>query len=141
MDLRLLWESQRSFVVSLPDGETLTVTPLRPTDDLDGIDEIALVATLGGERVAVGRLIALPGDAEIAFLVDVAHQRRGIGAVLRDALLASARERGIYRMHAHVLPHNVAIRRLLDTPVLELVGDRGHVLELVLAEAANVIAS
>ncbi|HEY5944866.1 MAG TPA: GNAT family N-acetyltransferase [Kofleriaceae bacterium] len=115
----------------------LTDEDWRYLTSVDGVDHVALVASLAGEPVAVARLIALPGDAELAFLVDDAHQRRGIGSVLRDALIAIARERGIYRLHAHVLPDNVAIRRLLSTPSLHVVGDRGHVIELVLAAHGN----
>jgi RimJ/RimL family protein N-acetyltransferase len=168
MELRLMRESQRLSNVPLRDGETLTVAPLCPTDEPrlrdwfrrvsadsrshvtarddaqwqdDGIEHIALVASIDRDVVGVARLIALPGDAEVAFLVDDDHQRRGIGTALRDALLQIARERGIYRLHAHVRPDNTAIRRLLDTPALELVGDRGHVLEMVFAEQADEIAS
>jgi len=132
MDLRLSWESL-SFAVPLPDGGNVVVEYRRLPTDVDGIDRVALVASIDDHPVAVARLIALPGDAEIAFLVDDEHQRRGIGSILRDELVAIAYARGIYRLHAHVVPDNVAIRRLLAAPTLHLISDRGHVLELVLA--------
>jgi GNAT superfamily N-acetyltransferase len=104
---------------------------------VNGIDHIGFVASLAGAPVAVARMIVMPGDAEIAFLVSDAQQRRGIGSILRDLLVGIARQRGMYRMHAHVLPENLAIRRLLATPNLHVVADTGRVLELVLAPASH----
>ena len=132
MDLRLSWESL-PLVVPLPAGGNVVVEYQRAPREVDGVDHVALVASIDDHPVAVARLIELPGDAEIRFLVDDEHQRRGIGSILRDELLAIAHARGIYRFHANVVPENVAIRRLLSAPALHLVGDRGHVLELVLA--------
>ena len=49
--------------------------------------------------------------AEIAFEVDDAQQGRGIGTLLFEMLAAAARERGIRRFVANVLPQN---RRMLQ---------------------------
>jgi L-amino acid N-acyltransferase YncA len=49
--------------------------------------------------------------AEIAFEVDDAQQGRGIGMLLFERLAAAARERGIRRFVANVLPQN---RRMLQ---------------------------
>src|SRR5690606_18449590 len=47
------------------------------------------------------------GDtAEVAFLVEDAHQGRGVASVLLEHLRAAARERGISRFIADVLPAN-----------------------------------
>ena len=100
---------------------------------VDGIDHVALVALIEDRLVAVARLIVRPGEAELAFLVGDEVQRRGIGSVLRDALLAIAYARGARRLCAHVMPDSVAIRRLLAVPTVHLIADRGDVLELVLA--------
>lgn len=72
----------------------------------------ALVALLGDEIVGVVRYDRLPGtgDAEVAFVVQDAHQGRGLGSVLLEHLNAAARERGISRFVAEVLPDN---RRML----------------------------
>ena len=110
----------------------LTDAQWRYLTHVDGVNHVALVARLAGKPVGVGRLILREGAAEIAFLVDDDHQRCGIGSILRDHLLDIARERGIYRLQAHVLPSNIAMRRLFDLPDLA-VSDRGDVIELVLA--------
>jgi len=135
MDLRPSWESQLPVVVTLPDGSAVVVDRIRGAHGavLHDVDHVALIASLGDKPVAVARMIAFAGDAELAFFVKWEHQRRGIGSILRDELVAIAQARGLRRLHAHVLPDNVAIRRLLATPSFDLVGDRGHVLELVLA--------
>ena len=73
----------------------------------------ALVALLGDDLVAVVRYDGWPGrtDAEVALVVDDAHQGRGIGTVLLEHLAAAARERGITEFRATVLPSN---RRMLS---------------------------
>jgi GNAT superfamily N-acetyltransferase len=135
MDLRPSWERRHPAVVRLRGGEALEVAFVQ--SDLGGVPQITVLASTGFEVVAAARLIALPGDAEIEFVVEDAHQRRGIGTALRDTLVRIARERGIYRLHARVAPENVAIRRLLAAPTLELLFDRGDVLELVVAETTQ----
>lgn len=100
---------------------------------VDGEDHVALVALIGVRLVGVARMIRIEGTedaAEIAFLVADEMQRRRVGSVLRDAVLAIARRRAYRRLHAYVLPDNVAIRRLLaGSP--GTYSDRGDVLELV----------
>ena len=80
---------------------------------VDHVDRVALVATLGGEFVGVGRYDRVDGtDAEVAFVIRDDHQGRGLGSVLLEHLAAAARERGITRFVAEVLPSN---RRMLAT--------------------------
>ena len=50
-------------------------------------------------------------DAEVAVVVEDAHQGRGLGPVLLEHLSAAAQERGVERFTATVLPNN---RRMLD---------------------------
>ncbi|MFI0350586.1 GNAT family N-acetyltransferase [Actinomadura sp. 9N407] len=97
---------------------------------------VALIATIGGAMVAVVRYDTLtdrPGTAEVAFLVEDAHQGRGLAAVLLEHIAAAARERGLERFVASVLPDN---RRM--TRVFREVGYRAEqhfedgVIELVL---------
>ncbi|MEV5407392.1 GNAT family N-acetyltransferase [Thermopolyspora sp. NPDC052614] len=76
---------------------------------VDYDDRVALIATIGAEMVAVTRYDRLEpkGEAaEVAFLVEDAHQGRGVASVLIEHLRAAARERGITRFIADVLPSN-----------------------------------
>ncbi|MEZ0076635.1 GNAT family N-acetyltransferase [Planotetraspora sp. GP83] len=76
--------------------------------NVDYNDRVALIATIGTEMVAVVRYDRVkPEDhAEVAFLVEDAHQGRGVAAVLMEHLRAAARERGIKTFIADVLPGN-----------------------------------
>jgi acyl-CoA synthetase (NDP forming)/GNAT superfamily N-acetyltransferase len=75
---------------------------------------VAFVVLLGDQIVAVGRYDRLPGttDAEVAFLVEDAHQGRGLGSVLLEHLAAAGRERGIERFVAEVLAQNSRMVRV-----------------------------
>lgn len=117
-----------AHVTDLPDGHWRYLTRV------DGTTHVAIVALHEGAYIGVGRMILLDDtgeSAEVAFLVDDAWQRRGLGSLLRDVLFAYARERAIDRLYAWVLPGNVAIRKLL-APAAARVVDRGDVLELTL---------
>ncbi|MEV6395864.1 GNAT family N-acetyltransferase, partial [Streptomyces sp. NPDC051907] len=82
----------------------------------DYVDRVGLAATVGGEFIAtvrydridsLGRPAAAPADeAEVAFLVQDAHQGRGVASTLLEHIAAVARERGIRRFAAEVLPAN-----------------------------------
>ncbi|MFI6321925.1 GNAT family N-acetyltransferase [Nonomuraea sp. NPDC050556] len=75
---------------------------------------VALIATIGTEMVAVIRYDRTgPGEAEVAFLVEDAHQGRGVASVLLEHLAATARERGIERFVADVLPANMKMMGVL----------------------------
>ncbi|WP_426566696.1 GNAT family N-acetyltransferase [Angustibacter sp. McL0619] len=74
---------------------------------VDHRDRVGLVATLGDAIVGIGRYDRLEGrTAEVAFNISDAHQGRGIGSVLLEHLAAAARERGVRRFVADVLPQN-----------------------------------
>ncbi|MYR25507.1 GNAT family N-acetyltransferase [Streptomyces sp. SID4945] len=82
----------------------------------DFVDRVGLAATIGGEFIATvrfdrvdatGRPASAPADeAEVAFLVQDAYQGRGVASALLEHIAAVARERGIRRFGAEVLPHN-----------------------------------
>ncbi|GAA3376573.1 hypothetical protein GCM10020367_48780 [Streptomyces sannanensis] len=100
----------------------------------DYVDRVGLAATVGGEFIATVRYdrinaaglpatsrpsptTALAGgcfapapdiadEAEVAFLVQDAHQGRGVASALLEHIAAVARERGIRRFAAEVLPAN-----------------------------------
>ncbi|MFE6835954.1 GNAT family N-acetyltransferase [Streptomyces sp. NPDC057705] len=82
----------------------------------DYVDRVGLAATIGGEFIGTvrydrigpdGRPASEPADeAEVAFLVQDAHQGRGVASALLEHIGAVARERGIRRFAAEVLPAN-----------------------------------
>jgi GNAT superfamily N-acetyltransferase len=91
---------------------------LRYLTEVDFVDHVALVATLveaPDVLVAVGRWIRNRDDpevAEIAFVVADDLQHRGLGTALAEALADAARERGVRRFVATMLPDNMAAHRL-----------------------------
>ncbi|TYB38351.1 GNAT family N-acetyltransferase [Actinomadura chibensis] len=90
----------------------------RDIEHFTGVDHdrrVALIATIGEEMVAVVRYDRLgerPETAEVAFLVEDAHQGRGLGPVLLEHIAAAARERGVRRFVASVLPDNRRMTRV-----------------------------
>ncbi|MBT3154134.1 GNAT family N-acetyltransferase [Streptomyces sp. CHD11] len=99
----------------------------------DFVDRVGLAATIGGEFIATVRYDRIgadgtpatsrpapaasdgardepappvPDEAEVAFLVQDAHQGRGVASALLEHIGAVARERGIRRFAAEVLPAN-----------------------------------
>ncbi|WP_347351297.1 GNAT family N-acetyltransferase [Intrasporangium sp.] len=75
---------------------------------VDYRDRVALVATVGDDIVGVGRYDRLEGtsSAEVAFNISDRLQGKGIGSVLLEHLAAIAREVGIEKFTAEVLPQN-----------------------------------
>lgn len=77
---------------------------------VDHVGRAAFVVLVADEIIGVGRYERLdpPDDrtAEVAFNIADAHQGRGIGSILLEHLAGAARERGIARFEASVLPEN-----------------------------------
>ncbi|MEV0897317.1 GNAT family N-acetyltransferase [Actinoplanes sp. NPDC049802] len=89
--------------------------------NVDHRDREAFVTVADGRITAVGRYERLgPGspEAEVAFVVEDAHQGRGIGSMLLEHLADAARENGITRFVAEVLPENSGMLRVF--------GDSGY---------------
>ncbi len=89
--------------------------------NVDHRDRVAFVMTVANKMIAVGRFDRIPpeeskdpsvSEAEVAFLVQDAHQGRGIAQLLLEHLAQAGRERGVDRFVAEVLPEN---RRMLQT--------------------------
>ena len=92
--------------------------------DLDR--RVAFVVTLHDRIIGVGRYDAVSQDpgggaaagaaegstAEVAFLVEDAHQGRGVGQLLLEHLAQAGRERGIGRFVADVLPFNTKMLQI-----------------------------
>ncbi len=100
---------------------------------VDHRDRVALILTVAGQMIAVGRFDTIrPGYAEVAFLVEDKHQGRGIGQLLLEHLAQAGRERGVEEFVAEVLPDNQAmlhtfkdagyqVKSALEDGVMELV--------------------
>lgn len=86
----------------LPDRDLARFTTV------DHRDRVALVAVTGDDAIiGVARYDKVASDeAEVAFNIADAHHGRGLGSVLLEHLAAAARERGIRRFTAEVLPQN-----------------------------------
>ncbi|RAG82603.1 acyl-CoA synthetase, partial [Streptacidiphilus pinicola] len=81
----------------------------------DFVDRVGLAAMVNDEFIATvrydridetGRPSGSGTEAEVAFLVEDEHQGRGLASALLEHIAASARERGIRRFVAEVLPDN-----------------------------------
>ena len=82
---------------------------------VDHVDRVALVATVGDEMVGVVRYERLDREAaEVAFTIEDAYQGRGLGSVFLEHIAAAARERGLSRFVAEVLPANRKMLRVFE---------------------------
>ncbi|GEA80678.1 GNAT family N-acetyltransferase [Cellulomonas uda] len=93
--------------------ERLPERDLRRLVTVDHDARVALVATVDDDEAPGYRIIGVArydrlddDEAEVAFNVSDAHQGRGVGSVLLEHLAAAARERGVRRFVAEVLPQN-----------------------------------
>ncbi|MEZ0447792.1 GNAT family N-acetyltransferase [Cellulomonas sp. ICMP 17802] len=94
--------------------ERLPERDLERLVNVDHADRVALVAVSSGadpddveQIIGVARYDRIDDDeAEVAFNIADAHQGRGLGSVLLEHLAAAARERGVRRFVAEVLPQN-----------------------------------
>jgi len=89
--------------------------------NVDHHDREAIVASSGPDLIAVARYERLgegADEAEVAFVVEDAHQGRGLASVMMEHLAARAREEGIARFVAEVLPNNSRMIRVF--------GDAGY---------------
>ncbi|EFQ84197.1 putative bacteriochlorophyll 4-vinyl reductase [Aeromicrobium marinum DSM 15272] len=109
---------------------TLTNRDVKRFTEVDHDRRVAFVVTLHGQIIAVGRYDAVSDEeAEIAFLVEDAHQGRGIGQLLLEHLAQAGRERGLQRFHADVLPSNVRM--------LQVFREMGYTLRAELADGVQ----
>ena len=130
---------RQRFLVPMP---RLPGAHRRVLADVDGRRHVAWVALVDGVPVGICRYVATaPDAAELAFEVVDAHQGRGIGSALVDAVTTVAHARGIAWLEATVEPGNLAsvsvlarvgVRLALSDGLLE---GRG---ELRLAPSARV---
>jgi RimJ/RimL family protein N-acetyltransferase len=88
--------------------------------NVDFVSHVALVAVLrnNGEEAIVGGaryIVVQPGKAEMAFAVDDAHQKKGVGAALMRHLTTLARQGGVKELVADVLPDNAAMLKVFES--------------------------
>jgi RimJ/RimL family protein N-acetyltransferase len=126
--------------------KTLAADELRRITDVDFDRVVALVVTTGdggeprlagGGRYAVNEATGPPGSAEIAFITNADFRGRGIAPLLLEHLARIARDRGLSRLEAQVLPQNRAMLSVFRRSGLPMTsaldGDVVHV-SLVLSD-------
>jgi len=87
--------------------------------NVDFRSHVALVAVLtedGREIIAAGAryIVARPGAAEVAFVVDDPHQKLGIAPLLMSHLTAIARAAALEAFIAEVLPENLPMLKVFE---------------------------
>jgi acyl-CoA synthetase (NDP forming)/RimJ/RimL family protein N-acetyltransferase len=86
---------------------TLSDADVRRFTTVDYVDRVALILLSGEDLIAVTRYERIDAvQAEVAFLVEDAHQGRGVGSVMLEHLAQVARESGVRRFVAETLPQN-----------------------------------
>jgi len=93
--------------------------------EVDFASQVALAAELeeGGQQVIAGGaryVVCGPRVAELAFMVDDAHQGLGIGSLLMRHLVACARKAGLEMLSAEVLADNAAMLKVFERAGLAL---------------------
>ncbi|HUC13030.1 MAG TPA: GNAT family N-acetyltransferase [Acidimicrobiales bacterium] len=99
-------------------------------------DHLVLVAERGGQLIGIAQYDRIPGSdvAEVAFVVDDAHQGFGIGTLLLEYLASEGRRNGVKRFAADILLENNLMvqvfrdagftqRSVLDAGVISVVMD------------------
>ena len=108
-------ESRASrYLVGMP---RLSETFVRRLTATDGLASVAWLATVGDRPAGIGRYVRMdeePCTVDVALEVVDEHQGRGLGGVLLDVITTLAVANGVRRLHATLLPHNTASRRLLS---------------------------
>lgn len=87
---------------------SLTPKELERFTNVDHVNRVAFTVVRGSRIIGVGRYDRLddPQEAEVAFNVSDEYQGTGIGSILLEHLAAAARENGIEKFSAEVLPEN-----------------------------------
>ena len=98
--------------------KALTASDLKAATEVDFEEVVALVVTLGEGKdeviIGAGRYMLMPTPdalrtAEVAFTVEEDFHCQGIAGRLLRYLAQIAREKGVHRFHAEVLPGNTAM--------------------------------
>ena len=107
----------------------LTPSELDYLTNVDQVGHVAWGAAIDNEPAGVGRYIRFsdPVCADLAVTVVDRFQGRGLGRVLFEALVASARANNLSELCFAVQPFNEAVRRILDGVEVELTESSGLV--------------
>jgi len=102
---------------------TLSERDVKRFTNVDHHDRVAFVVTVAQKIIAVSRYdviekVSGTSRAEVAFLVQDAHQGRGIAQLLLEHLAQAGRERGVDRFVAEVLPDN--------RPMIQVFREQGY---------------
>ena len=85
---------------------------------IDFIQDLTIVAVIGefgfGTVIGIGEYLVDPAtnEAEIAFSISKAYQRKGLGTILLNKLAYAARENGISGLMAYTSPQNKGMNQL-----------------------------
>jgi GNAT superfamily N-acetyltransferase len=107
----------------------LTPSELDYLTKVDQVGHVAWGAAIDNEPAGVGRYIRFsdPICADVAVTVVDRFQGRGLGRVLFEALVASARANQLAELCFAVQPFNQAVRRILDGVDVDLTESGGLV--------------
>lgn len=107
----------------------LTPSELDYLTKVDQVGHVAWGAVIDNEPAGVGRYIRFsdPICADVAVTVVDRFQGRGLGRVLFEALVASARANQLAELCFAVQPFNKAVRRILDGVDVDLTESGGLV--------------
>jgi len=105
----------------------LSHSELEYLTNVDQRDHVAWGAVVDGEVAGAGRYIRIPkiGCAEVAVTVIDEFQRRGLGALLFEALAAIARADGVEAFCFVVVPDNQPVQRALERLDVKLTESEG----------------
>lgn len=112
----------------------LTEEELKSATELDFERAVALVVTtgegahetiIGAGRYAVIEETGLPRSAEVAFTVEEDYHRQGIARILLQHLASIAREKGLSRFVAEVLPENRGMLNVFSRSGLSMQTEHG----------------
>jgi len=104
-----------------------TESELEYLTHLDLVDHVAWGALVGGRPAGTSRYIRSGPDApaEMAVAVVDAFQRRGLGRVLFDALLSSARRNGVGELTFAIQPENRSVLAMVSGVQTEMDDSQG----------------
>lgn len=120
--------------------QVLSDEQARTLANVDYHNTMALVATVAAKDdtrvIGVARYARIPagapGRAEAAIIVEDAFQKRGVGAILSNRLIAYASQRGIHTLVSFIFSENIQVLRLLRHIGLkfDVVGRDGDLMEI-----------